>query len=362
MISRIIILIATLDSGGAERVVSSLASYWAINKKEILIITLDGSKEDFYSLDRRVKRKILTQFANSNNIFLKSLNYLKKILILRKEIENYKPQLVLSFITDTNILSVLACLFSDYPVFISERINPNYHKISFIKNIIRRFVYKFSNQLIVQTKEISDFFSLIIDKSNISIIPNHIGIEPMSRSNLTNKKIIFVGRLVEQKSVDTLIKAYSLIYRNNKNWTLDIYGDGPKKKFLTSFVKKLDLEKYVKFKELSKNISEIYQSSTILILPSSYEGFPNVLIEAMSYGLVVISSENASSGIIKNNVNGLMFQTGNYNQLANIVENLLNNEKLIKNLSSNALQVSDDFSIETISEMWESMFAKVLFR
>ncbi|NPA73776.1 MAG: glycosyltransferase family 4 protein, partial [Epsilonproteobacteria bacterium] len=162
---KISFVIYSLGSGGAERVVSLLANY-LVNNYEVEIITFTKS-ESFYNLDNKiVHTKLGIDYISKNKIFT-VLNFFKRVKKLSSHLKKSNPNIVVSFMTHTNILSIVASKIANKKIIISERIACDFYgkKINIIKNI----VYRFCDLLIVQTKGDAKYYRV-----KKEIIPNPI--------------------------------------------------------------------------------------------------------------------------------------------------------------------------------------------
>ncbi|MEG1506768.1 MAG: glycosyltransferase family 4 protein [Bacilli bacterium] len=346
-----------VNSAGIERIVSLKANYFAeIKKKEVfIIVTSNKNEKPYYELSSEVRIIDLNCELNSIGGII---NYRSK---LKNKLELINPDVVL-------VLSGKEGLI--YP-FIDKK-NYKVREIHFNKksrkiqnqnlNFIKRKMFdlidkledlslKKYNKLVVLTKE---------DKKNwnhkdIEVIPNFKTLKINESSFLINKKAISVGRLDYQKGFDRLIKAWSLI--KNKDWILEIYGDGPLKNDLEEQILELRLEKNIFLKGVTRNIEEKLLESSIYILTSRHEGLPLVLLEAMECGLPIISFDCpcGPKDIIKDGYNGYLVENGNIKELSKSIEALISNFSKIKEIGANSKKESERYNMEKIMIKWEEL-------
>jgi len=348
---KIVFIISSLGSGGAERVLINLANYFSKNY-EIYIITFSTEKP-FYELNKNIKLVQLDLLKNSKNKFESLLNTIKRIGILKKTLKQINADVNISFMTHTNILSIIASKLNNQKIIISERIAYDFYN-SKILNLIRRFVYPFAKILITQTKADNANYNFL---NNVEVIYN-----PISFIDCDIKKeniILAVGRLDKQKGFDTLIDVYSKI---DTDWKLYIAGEGNERKNLEKLIKKLKLENKVILFGKVKNVFDFYSKASIFVLSSKKEGFPNVLLEAMSCGCAVVSFDcpYGPSEIIDHNKNGLLVENQNKEELKKAIELLINNQELREKLSKEALKVREKYSLEKIVSEWDKVIKKVV--
>lgn len=342
-------LIFNLNAGGAERVVSLLANELSLTN-DIVIITLSKC-EPFYKLNDSI-RIIQLGVLNSGTNPLKSIvSYLVIIYRITSLIRSLKIKTLICFMTTSNILGIISGkLFSRIEVTISERRNPLTHDFGYW-DFLRKKVYRFSDKLVVQTKEIRNYFEPFMDKRKISIIPNPIKIVDYNE-NKKEKIILTVGRVDANKNQEQIIRVFSKVKK--EGWKLVICGDGPLLSKLKNLVISLNINDAVEFKGRVKNIEKQYERASIFAFSSLSEGFPNVLLEAMNYGCACISTDcpTGPSILIKNNVNGFLIPLADENSYTNHLQKLIDNEKTRNIFVSNAKSSLEHYSLNKVADQW----------
>jgi len=200
------------------------------------------------------------------------------------------------------------------------------------------------------------------DITQATVIPNPYTINPSTTSPCTNKKIISVGRLVEQKSYERLIEAWSAIAAKYPDWQVHIYGDGELRAQLIKEVDKRNVGKSLFLMPPTKHIEEKYLNSSFFVMSSKFEGLPLVLLEAMRCGLPCVSFDcpYGPRELIKDGYNGILVENGNIKALTEAIERLINNEKERIEMGKNAYAFSDQFSFDNIMKKWEKLFHETL--
>ncbi|WP_084021913.1 MULTISPECIES: glycosyltransferase family 4 protein [unclassified Lebetimonas] len=350
---KLLFIISSLSSGGAERVMSILANKF-VETREVVIVTM-AKTDSFYPLHKNIKHIKLDLLKNSNNIFQSAMNNLYRIKAFVKIFKKENPDVIISFMTHTNILAIIASKIARKKIIISERIAYDYYG-SKILNIIRRFVYPFSDAFITQTYADLKNYSFL---KHSYVIYNPIETESFDTNIKKQNIVLGVGRLDKQKGFDNLIKAYSKL---NTNWKLYIAGEGNERKNLEKLIKNFNLEEKVILLGKRKDIFEWYKKASIFVLSSKKEGFPNVLIEAMAFGCAVVSFDcpYGPNEIIENGVNGILVENQNIEKLAFSIQKLIDDENLRKKLSKEAMKVREKYSIERIVNKWENIIKKVV--
>ena len=209
---KIVFLITNLSTGGAERVMVTLANE-LVKKHEIIIGTRSNKIKDFYYVNRDIKRiNLLKSPKKLSNIFIRLIEIFNVILQICKLILKEKPDVVVSFLSSFNVLTILASKITKTSVIISERNNPSKERIGKFKNLLRKIIYPFATLIVFQTKKASKYFSKILKKKNIYIIPNPLTPDVEKIKTSSKKNIILaMGSLTYQKRFDILIDSVALI-------------------------------------------------------------------------------------------------------------------------------------------------------
>ena len=204
------------------------------------------------------------------------------------------------------------------------------------------------------------------NRFNLNIIPNGVEIPKVSENDdlydLKHPAILFMGVLEKIKGLDILIKAVHLIKQSKLNFHLYVAGDGPEKANYQKLVKKLDLEKNVSFVGYISNNTKkcFYKSIDIFVLPSRYESFGIVLLEAMSFKKPVIASDiGGIPSIIKHKENGLLFESENTKDLADNLTLLMKNTSLREKISLEGFKTSKSYNWETIARNTMKLYKEV---
>ncbi len=183
------------------------------------------------------------------------------------------------------------------------------------------------------------------------VIYNPLTLVPRERAKGTSKKFLAVGRFSHlHKGFDLLIEAFNIFAENNKEWTLDIVGEGVEEPLYRQLIKKYNLEDRITIHPFTNHIQQYYSDAQVYVLSSRWEGFGLVLVEAMAHGLPVISSDLPTSQEIMGNF-GLYFTNGDVNGMAQQMEEATKMDWIIK--SEEALEIAKHFRLETIIEQWK---------
>ena len=197
----------------------------------------------------------------------------------------------------------------------------------------------------------------------IFVIPNLVTVYPNDISCYSERsnRIICVGRLTRQKGFDYLIKAWAMISKKYPTWRIDIFGHGDMETTLNQIIIDYNLSNCTRINEPSENIYEEYETSSIFVLSSRYEGFGLVLVEAMSCGVPCISFDcpNGPAELITHGEDGLLVPLGDIEKLAESIEWMITHEEERLRMSNNARQKAKQYTAEVIMPQWVELFEKV---
>lgn len=219
-----------------------------------------------------------------------------------------------------------------------------------------RLVRKF-DKFVVLTNEDKGYWG---DLPNIEVIPNAAKPAVGRISDQSKKRVIAVGRLDYQKGFDRLIKAWALVASEPEleSWRLDIFGQGEWQQMLEQMVEKYSLQQRVKINPPTKNIAKEYAESSLLAMSSHYEGLPMVMIEAMSYGLPVVTFDYkcGPKDIITHNENGVLVREGDIEGLAAHLKRVMLDEPLRRRLAEEALSITNEYDEQRVMAKWYDLF------
>jgi GalNAc-alpha-(1->4)-GalNAc-alpha-(1->3)-diNAcBac-PP-undecaprenol alpha-1,4-N-acetyl-D-galactosaminyltransferase len=358
---QIVIINSSLGLGGAERVVATLANAWAEKGYQLTILVFSDDKaSSFYLLHPNVVLKPLNLLQDSKNLFQFFKNALKKIQSLRAEIRQLKPTVVISFSTETNLLTLMATRFLTCQVIVSERSNPMQYPAKQFFKILRRLLYPWADWVVLQTEESKSYFA---GSKNIKVINNPLKKFELDKEfNLTNPKpfIIALGRLSREKGFDELIDAFARIAKTYPEWKLLILGEGPLRQELELQIAREHLQERVELLGAVKQPENYIKEAEFFVLSSHFEGFPNALCEAMALGIpsIAYDCQFGPTSLIESGINGILVESRNQLKLSEAIEKLIQNPNLRKSLGERAVQIKRRLSLEVILSEWDKILRK----
>lgn len=367
---KLVFVTESLTHGGAERVLSTLVNELKGRGFSIVLILLTTvGFPDFYRIAEGVKvyrlEEMYPALARLRKFYFLGfcLHLLMKTVWLRKLLwaisVGAKQSFLISFMTPPNVISSIATLGSDYRTILCERVYPQYES-GLLARIGRFLFYRFADVIAVQTDASRDWFGPKL-ANRISVIPNALSELPPSEGRPRQKLILGVGRLVKQKRFDLLIKAFAQVSQELPEWNLQIVGEGSEASSLFALARKLKVDSRVEFLSVQKEIWKNYDRCGIFVLSSDYEGFPNVLLEAMSRGTPCISTDCFSGprDLIVGGHSGILMPVANQAALERALLRLAKDENLRDSLGREALAVKLKHSLDNIIEKWISLFNKL---
>lgn len=221
----------------------------------------------------------------------------------------------------------------------------------------QQFAKKY-DALVVLTKEDKKRWNNI---KHIEVIPNIVPFYPEKVNKSENKRIISVGRLSYEKGYPFLIESWAKVAKKYPDWTLSIYGEGKEKHELVKMISRKGVRNSMTIHPLEKDIQMEYESSSVYVMSSLYEGFGLALAEAMAYGLPCISFDCPSgpSEIITNGEDGIIVEYKNIDKLAEAIIFLIEDKTLRKEMGENARENVKRFLPEKIMPRWISLLEQV---
>ena len=181
---------------------------------------------------------------------------------------------------------------------------------------------------------------------------------------LASRTIVSVGRLERRKGMHRVIEAFAPLAPRHPDWRLDIYGSGQEERRLRDQIDRLGIGGQVTLKGFSPDIPQVLDQAAFYAMGSVYEGFPMVLLEAMSRGLPVVSYDcpRGPSEIVRDSVNGRLVPDGDTAAFTAALEQLMTDDAARRSMAERALDDMAGFAVEAIAERWEALFERVLAR
>ena len=341
---KILCMLENIGQGGAERQLIGLATMLAKEENEVKIIIYDA---DFFYLP-------LIRGTGVECVYLpKAKNKFRRIPIITNYIKQYKPDIVVAFLRTPSILSCLAKRkLHNFKLIVSERNTTQ--QITFADRI-KFYLYKYADYVVPNSYSQQDFIRMYFPElaSKTITITNFTDTDYFYPAVFVSSSdylhIICVGRVCAQKNVKIFIDAIRKVTDMGLAIKVDWYGLAfhPYFEECLKRLKLMHLENAFHFHQETSDIRTVYQNANVLILPSIYEGFPNVICEAMSCGLPVLCSNVCDNGrIVRDGVNGYLFAP---QEVDDIVDSITKFAKLRKVEIESMRRKSREFALADFS-------------
>lgn len=362
--------------GGTETATISIANELVNNYEITFVVTAREIKNIPYNINKKIKIIFLNNEDNSKIDekileFCKEKRFFNAFLLILKNINfivfaKYKYRRILKKMTSKDDILIGSSLDNYLIIPRSRLFIFHYHfNAKFFNSFNEKFMslfyrkpdyYVFLSKTILEA--ISKHKKRIIKKA--FYIHNPIKINGYFNDKINGHNLIFIGRFADQKNPILLIEVMNELIKINKEFRLEMYGDGKLKDEIIARISTLHLENNIKIYKPSNDIEGILNNKDLLILTSIYEGMPLVINEAASCSVPVLSTnfgESVQDSIT--NKNGIVVDSFNPLIIANTINELfLNQEKLI-NLKRSAYEFSQKFNKKSIKNEWLSVLNKI---
>lgn len=350
----VLLMMSDINYSGAPKILVWLANKLINESNNVSILTIYAPPRG-QKIDEKVKCTCLN-INQSKNWMIR--NTVQMLFIAKKFISYFRDNkfdVVISFADTPGILLLVLKKVLKVKVIVSERGDP-YTKESSMDDLRKRF-YGLADGIVFQTEDAKNYFNEKIKQKSI-VIPNPVVNNkiPPKYKGVREETIVSVGRLdIFQKRQDVLIKAFALISKKYSNIGLVLYGDGPDREKLVQLTQEMGLSGRITFAGITNTVYESIRKAKLFVLSSDYEGIPNALIEAMSIGLPVVSTDCSPGGakmLIKNYKNGILVPRGDISELAKSMAYILDNPEEAETMGDNALNILDKYEENRIFTIW----------
>jgi glycosyltransferase involved in cell wall biosynthesis len=375
---RLLIIVKSIDGGTGTFLLNFLKANKLLSNKRISISILGLEHPSYMKFDSRdfTFFRDADYYPEKYSLSPKNLiDQVRELTWIKKNIQIFRPNIVLGIDMRCNILAIATKLFVNSKIITvatthidltSTTLKKSNRIIGYLLKFVIRIFYEKADSLICISKGLSkhlkEDFGISKPIQTIYYGGNFKKVR-LKQLVLRKKKIIVsVARLSAQKDYDNLIKSVFLLNKKYTNFELWIAGDGPEKKHLSKLVKKLNLTKKIKFLGWINNVEDLYKKCDIFILSSKFEGLGYVLIEAMSNGLPVISTDSpyGPSEILGKGKYGHLVPVGNAEQMQKSLFQLLSNKSEYKEFSLRSLERCKFFSERRMFDSYSKIFTSLI--
>jgi GalNAc-alpha-(1->4)-GalNAc-alpha-(1->3)-diNAcBac-PP-undecaprenol alpha-1,4-N-acetyl-D-galactosaminyltransferase len=367
---KIAFITAATQAGGAERVAITLANWWANAGHTARFITFEPpGMPPAFEIDERIVLDQLDLVADSTTYRQAIWSNFRRVRRVRRALQSYSPDVALAFVTDPNIIAVLAGLGALWPTVISERIHPAHHTVDRPWRILRPIVYPLAQAIVVQTADIARWFKHSLNLTT-RVIPNPVDLQKFPTARFDRGKtgdrckLIAVGRLEPQKGYDLLIQAFARITAGNPDWDLVIYGEGGQRVALQSLIDALGMSQRILLAGNATAVEQAYAGADLFVHAARYEGYPNAVQEALAAGKAVIATDcpGATRELLGGGRYGVLVASENVDALAQGLISLMLDDERRASLARSAREAVLPFEVSRIAQRWIELFDEVIER
>ncbi len=357
---KIVFIVTHLLSGGAERTVTYLSSYFVQQGMDVTILSL--TDKIFYEPDRNVKIKTLHINKTGGKLIERIILAVRRVLKINWYFITHKPDVVISLLPDRARYVLSVRKIKKFKLITSERNDPasvtDKNEIA-----LKDKIYRASDGIVFQTQRAMEYYAPEIQAKGI-VIHNAVGNEyvyNMPEITERKKKIVAIGRLNPQKDYDTLLKAYQIVAGKHPDYILEIFGGGSEEARLKQLAKQLGIENHVSFMGIQKDAIVQAADASCYVMSSKHEGMPNALMEAMAAGLPCVSTDcpNGPAELIEPGKSGLLVPVGDSEKLAEAILKMIEDTAFAENCGRNAKDILKTHAIDVKAKEYMDYIKKI---
>jgi len=332
------------NAGGTERIATLVSNELAKRGYKIFIVCLDFSKKSFFDISPNI------ELLNLKQSKFKIIKFIYNIVSLRKILKRIGNGILINVGTELISRSLPASIGTDFKIFSWEhrdiRIN-----LKPLSKLSRWLICRYADKHILLSETDVDYAKNKRNEKNALCIPNLIPIcGEISPSSLDNKKILCVSRICKEKGMDLLLNVWKLVFAKHSNWILQIVGNVGE----NFYFEKIE---GVEIFESTQSIETFYKNSSIYVLPSRTECMPLVALESKAHGLPIVSTnwgENVKE-LIENGINGFIIENFDAQEMAEKINELIENEPLRKQMGRASFESSKKYELNSVMNKWEKL-------
>ena len=355
---KVLVVINSLTSGGAERVVSTLTREWA-RRNDVLIALFDASRPaydhggEIADLRTPARRGPVRKL---HNVLLRSIRLAR---ILRKE----RPHRIVSFMESANFPAIGAAAATGFldRLCVSVRCNPVV--IPELNRLLIPIAYRLAERVVAPSNGVRYALQKMgLPPRKLSVIPNPLAkpteASTSARAESPPRFVLGVGRLEREKGFDRLLRAFSQIDQSDTQ--LVILGDGTERDALLVLAQELGVSSRVRLPGIVSDVEAWYRRADCFVLTSHYEGSPNVVVEAMANGCPVVSFDcpYGPAEILEGGKSGMLVPQDDIGGLSAAIQRLVADRDLRRRLAKVGRQRARAFSVEKIAPRWLDEFGR----
>lgn len=353
----VMFVLAGLGAGGAERVVALVSAEMIRRGERVCVVSFDSPEDPVYhAFAPGVELVRLGIPAGGSSFFRGMVASWRRMRALRAAIRQRRPGAVISFLTKINVITGMAARGCGIPVFLSERNNPDRQRAHPLWALAWKWAARRAEAVVLQTEAIRALYPVDIAR-RAQVVPNPVETLAVERVAHDRPQLTAVGRLTGQKGFDLLIAAFAQIAPEFPEWDLTIWGEGPDRLKLQQQISDSGFANRIFLPGNSATPGGWIASADAFVLSSRFEGFPNVLIEAMHAGLPVVSfrCDFGPDEIVSDGIDGILVERESVPALVQALRVILSDKQLRESLGRAAFASAARFDLPEIVSKWETI-------
>lgn len=355
---KICILINDLNNrAGTERSATLIANSLAEHGYDVSILSFVDVVEPGYKINDKIKIINLGVKCKNNKT-----GYIKIVKAIRSLVIKEKFDVFIEAEVYNRLFTTLAMRGTKTKVITWEHFNFFVTLNRKERKFARWLAAKYSDAIVTLTeKDKLNYLNNLKCTAIVENIANTLVYYPERFSNLESKKVLAVGRFNYQKGFDVLIEVWNKSKMKDRGWILEIVGDGEEKTKIEDLIKKYNLSNSIKLSPATNKIEEKYLEANLYAMTSRFEGFPMVLIEALSFGLPVVSfdCQTGPSELIKDGENGYLIEDKDIDTFAERLNIISEDSQILKQMGLYARESIKNLDIKYISEKWINLLERI---
>ena len=291
---KLLFVISALSSGGAERVLVTLVKGLAARGHRITVVTVYGRELDFFELPDGIQRVALGLGKDTRGLSAKLWANARRVRGVRRAIRQTRPDVVISFLGQTNVLTLVATLGLDVPVIVCEHTDPFREPLPGVWQRLRRSTYRRARRVVSVSAAVDRYFDFLAPQKR-AVIPNPVDFAELDAAATPlgfpwPHAVVAMGRLSPEKGFDLAIEAFAKLSERFADWGLVILGEGRLRGELEALVAQRGLGGRVLLPGAIPSPGSTLKKADLFVLSSRWEVLPMVLIEALACGLPVVAT------------------------------------------------------------------------
>ena len=361
---KVLFLIDSFSFGGAQRVLSILFKKFVQDGLNVTLVADTINHPILFDIPTGVKlRPVSYKIEGKCGKLSVIASYYKRFRNVTRIVKEENPDIVVGEMTISFLSGLIASRINKKPFIIHDH-TAFFRKMGFVTDIQRYHLYGLADRLVILCNR--DEKLLGKKYPNKVIINNPLPFEPIVAKHERKKRILCAGRtdVWKVKGFDRIVSIYAQLAAKHPDWILTFSGDGKltNTEYVKALCKEAGIIEHVEFLGHVPYMKSLYAESEIFALPSRVEGFPMVLIEAMSQGCACISFDiqGVASEIIENGLSGCCIKDDDIDAFASKLDEMMSNESLRSSFSLNGIRRSKEYLPSLIAKQWYQLFNSLL--